>query len=123
MILTIFFINAGYGEAPKLREVAVKLIYSFICKYDDWYGEKFDPMTMICAGNRGGGKDACQGDSGGPLQCPAPDGTWKLVGVVSFGDACAIKRKPGLYTRIKKMLRWIKAHFKGIGNISVRIGK
>jgi len=99
------------------------LIPSSVCEFHDWHDERFDRKTMICAGNRRGGKDACQGDSGGPLQCPAPDGTWKLIGVVSFGDVCALAKKPGIYTRITKMLRWIKAHFKGIGSFSVPIRK
>jgi secreted trypsin-like serine protease len=59
---------------------------------------------------RYGGRDSCSGDSGGPL--------WKwmnlkgrqravIVGVVSRGTGCARKNKPGIYTRVKKYLRWI----------------
>jgi secreted trypsin-like serine protease len=38
---------------------------------------------MICA--RALDKDGCQGDSGGPFVCQDDSGTFKLVGVVSWG--------------------------------------
>ena len=58
-----------------------------------------------------GETDSCQGDSGAPL--------WKwigksrsyavMIGVVSRGTGCARKNTPGIYTRVKKYLRWIFA--------------
>ncbi|KAM4723147.1 ovochymase-2 [Rhinophrynus dorsalis] len=75
--------------------------------------------TILCAGFPEGGKDACQGDSGGPLLCQRPHGSWVLVGVTSWGMGCGrqwVKNvlirpenrgSPGIFTDIKKLLRWI----------------
>ena len=104
---------AAYRGSEKLQQLLVNLIADDVCKRGDWYGSEFDATTMMCAGYARGGKDACQGDSGGPLQCRAPRGGWRLVGVVSFGQSCAVAKKPGIYTRIKSVLPWIRSHFEG----------
>jgi secreted trypsin-like serine protease len=53
-----------------------------------------------------GGKDSCGGDSGGPLVWYL-DSKATLVGVVSFGQGCALENKYGVYTPVNAYRDWI----------------
>ncbi|XP_062861790.1 transmembrane protease serine 3 [Trichomycterus rosablanca] len=93
------------GEASvSLHSARVPLISTKACSQPEVYQGYISP-GMICAGYLDGGTDSCQGDSGGPLACE--DSVWKLVGTTSWGQGCAERNKPGVYTRITQALTWI----------------
>ncbi|XP_029462733.1 prostasin [Rhinatrema bivittatum] len=66
-------------------------------------------QDMICAGYLDGNKDACQGDSGGPLSCYT-QGTWYQVGVVSWGDLCGARNRPGVYIMTSVYADWVRQY-------------
>ncbi|XP_062391251.1 transmembrane protease serine 3, partial [Sardina pilchardus] len=93
------------GEpSVSLQGARVPLISTKVCTQPGVYPGIISP-GMICAGYLEGGTDSCQGDSGGPLACDR-DSVWRLVGVVSWGEGCADRNKPGVYTRVTHTLRW-----------------
>ncbi|XP_039606274.1 granzyme A-like [Polypterus senegalus] len=101
---------AGWGTtsfmgnmSDTLREVNVTVIDRKLCNTLSYYNG-FISKSMLCAGDKIGGKDSCGGDSGGPLIC---DGVYR--GIVSFGFDCGLARKPGVYTLLTdKYLKWIQ---------------
>uniref|UniRef100_A0A8C9V0Q2 Nuclear factor related to kappaB binding protein n=1 Tax=Scleropages formosus TaxID=113540 RepID=A0A8C9V0Q2_SCLFO len=95
----------GGSGASILQKAEVRTINQTVCN-DLMSGQI--TSRMICAGVLTGGVDACQGDSGGPLSAPGAQGRLFLAGVVSWGDGCARRNKPGIYTRVTKFRSWIK---------------
>ncbi|XP_029028029.1 transmembrane protease serine 4a isoform X2 [Betta splendens] len=91
--------------SPSLQMAQINFIDRDTCSSPQVYGSTITPR-MICAGVMAGGVDACQGDSGGPLVYDSSS-KWNLVGVVSWGDGCARKGQPGVYTNVDEMLNWI----------------
>ncbi|KRZ43043.1 Enteropeptidase [Trichinella pseudospiralis] len=85
--------------SPKLRQVGIPILRNNNCPF-------IDVEDMFCAGEMSGGKDSCQGDSGGPLVCKLND-TFFQMGIVSFGDGCARKNHPGIYTKVPHYVKWI----------------
>ncbi len=67
------------------------------------YGSNMILPSMMCAADPG--QDSCQGDSGGPLYDASVQ---TLVGVVSWGNGCAIPGYPGVYSRIANQWTWIR---------------
>uniref|UniRef100_A0A667ZVR9 trypsin n=1 Tax=Myripristis murdjan TaxID=586833 RepID=A0A667ZVR9_9TELE len=94
-----------YGT-NQLLDARVLLISQERCKAPQVYGTSLD-SSMLCAGIMQGGIDSCRGDSGGPLVCEK-DGTNYVTGVVSWGEGCARRNKPGVYANVHMFLDWIK---------------
>jgi secreted trypsin-like serine protease len=99
--------TTGNGDySPVLRTVTVPITSDATCRaaYPGGSYGTYIAADMVCAGLRQGGKDACSADSGGPLLI---DG--RLAGIVSWGDGCALPRKPGVYTRASAFADDIRA--------------
>ncbi|XP_073898193.1 transmembrane protease serine 11A isoform X2 [Castor canadensis] len=95
------------GESQNnLREASVKIISNDVCKQPHVYGNDIK-FGMFCAGYLEGIYDACRGDSGGPLVVKDLKDTWYLIGIVSWGDNCGQRNKPGVYTQVTYYRHWI----------------
>jgi trypsin len=93
--------SAGGLTSPVLLKGDVKEVTSTGGRCGS-YGARYLPKTMLCAGTAHGHVDSCQGDSGGPLMRGDT-----LVGVVSWGNGCALAGYPGVYTRVSTYSGWV----------------
>lgn len=95
-------------QARKLQQVFVKILSNQECvaKYVN------NPVTetMICAQDKD--TDACYGDSGGPFTVRDFAGKSVLEGVISWGKNCAQERWPGVYSRVRSVLPWIRQNMR-----------
>ncbi|MCX6123682.1 MAG: serine protease, partial [Proteobacteria bacterium] len=88
-----------------IRDVQLPLLAKEKCsaQYPEMDG------SQICAGDfEHGGRDSCQGDSGGPMVSKRADQSFVLTGIVSYGEGCAQKARPGVYTRVAYYSKWIQ---------------
>ncbi|XP_068208577.1 trypsin-like [Palaemon carinicauda] len=94
-----------------LREILVPIFSNPVCQ-----NLRYKPYeithNMLCAGYLNGGTDSCHGDSGGGLLWQGRDGKMDVIGVVSWGQGCARRGYPGIYTRVTNYLNWIEEHTK-----------
>ena len=82
----------------QLREVDVPVVSDEDCETTVFQG--IDEATEVCAGEFHGTEDSCQGDSGGPLMVRDTAGAWVQMGVVSWGNGCAVPTQYGIYSRV-----------------------
>lgn len=95
--------------SPVLREAEVPVVADATCtaRYAEDGDEVFG-STQVCAGYDRGHVDACFGDSGGPLVLPSGDeGSWVLVGLVSWGAGCGRALRPTVYTEVAAYAGWL----------------
>ncbi|XP_017896541.1 PREDICTED: brain-specific serine protease 4 isoform X1 [Capra hircus] len=98
-----------------LQKLKVPIIDSATCGRLYWRGAGQGAITedMLCAGYLEGERDACLGDSGGPLMCQV-EGTWLLVGVISWGEGCAERNRPGVYISLAAHRSWVQRIVQGV---------
>ncbi|XP_063293409.1 chymotrypsin B-like [Pelobates fuscus] len=103
-------VTSGWGKTRynafltpnKLQQTALPLLNNEQCASDYWGDYIAD--VMICAG--AAGSSSCMGDSGGPLVCQE-NGSWTLVGIVSWGSSTCSTSYPGVYARVSKLRNWV----------------
>jgi len=102
--------SAG-SSSPVLLEVGVDYVTNTDCN-TAYSGSILN--SMMCAAAPG--RDACQGDSGGPLITKAATADADVqVGVVSWGNGCALPGFPGVYARVSEGRPWIVSTLQGWG--------
>ncbi|XP_052833824.1 trypsin isoform X2 [Octopus bimaculoides] len=111
-------VNGAHQHGARvLHEAEVPIVDRNRCQKAFTY-----PITgdQICAGFKEGGVDSCGGDSGGPLICAVQANSttlWYVYGITSYGEGCGQKSKYGVYTDVRKYLKWI---YRTIGNNCTR---
>jgi len=84
--------------ADSLQELRLPIVSNADCNAPQSYHGDVQE-SMLCAGFVEGGKDACIGDSGGPIVVGTDTG-WQQVGIMSWGEGCAMPDYYGVYTRV-----------------------
>ncbi|XP_062457605.1 ovochymase-1 [Rhea pennata] len=103
------------SRATRLQQTQVPVLENEVCERN-YYLNHPGGITarMLCAGFVSAeGQDSCQGGSGGPLVCNNENGPFILYGLASWGVGCARPKKPGVYSRVRTFLNWIRLTMKG----------
>ncbi|XP_066854698.1 ovochymase-1 isoform X5 [Anser cygnoides] len=102
------------SRSKRLQQTQVPVLENEICERNYYFGHPGGiTARMLCAGFVSvGGQDPCQGGSGGPLVCRKENGPFILYGVASWGVGCASPKKPGVYSRVRIFLDWIRLTMK-----------
>ncbi|XP_059219885.1 seminase-like [Stomoxys calcitrans] len=98
---------AGWGvtsensitPSTRLRVIKVPVVSRATCR-SQYSGVATLTGTMFCMSKPR--RDACFGDSGGPAVRRG-----RVCGIVSFGNGCARRNFPGIYTRVTPLRRFI----------------
>ncbi|MBP7967427.1 serine protease [Candidatus Woesebacteria bacterium] len=101
--------ETGHGVSNVLMKAQVPTVNQQACVAAMKDANTVVTANMLCAGYYEGLIDSCYGDSGGPLLIPMPDGSYRLLGITSWGIGCAIPKFYGVYTRVQNYIDWINA--------------
>jgi trypsin len=95
----------GLFASQQLRSVDLQVVSDSECGQTNI---GFDAATGVCAAALL--KDSCQGDSGGPLFATAA-GRRVQIGIVSYGQSCALPKFPGVYGEVNnsQIRDWIRS--------------
>ena len=112
-------IGLGWGRTQdsRISKVLKENIFTTIsdeeCKRV--YGSVIDGDVVLCTQDDPG-QSVCQGDSGSSLWKWIDDQHGKthpvLLGVVSRGLGCSRYNEPGIYTKVKEYISWIRTVIK-----------
>ncbi|XP_030069532.1 ovochymase-1 [Microcaecilia unicolor] len=102
-------VSAGWGtinpvsdEYPfYLQQAKIPLLSNSDCR--DYWGTDIKDDNF-CAG--AAGSSSCMGDSGGPLVCKI-NGTYKLIGIVSWGSSVCDAHAPAVYVNVSVYRDWL----------------
>ena len=90
-----------------MRHLSVRMITNENCNQPESYDGKVTNL-QFCAASVIEHVDVCQGFSGAPLIAFDAIGRQFAVGLVSWGEGCARKLKPTVYTDIGSYIDWIE---------------
>ena len=89
-----------------LQQFMSPAVDSARCNSPEMYNGRVS-TTAMCAGYEEGGRGNCFGDSGGPLVTKV-NGRWSQVGIVSWGEPCALAMFPTIYAEVSQMVEWME---------------
>ncbi|HHB92979.1 MAG TPA: serine protease [Thioploca sp.] len=101
-------VNNTSSFSDTLQYTSLPIVSNEICNrsYNDDVTD-----SMLCAGFKQGGTDGCNGDSGGPLLIKF-EGKWQQIGIMSWGESCALAGYYGVYTRLTSFTDFIDKYVK-----------
>ena len=112
-------LSSGGSQPTTLQVAVVEYIDDATCHvWNNNPDYKIPWSAITCAGYEQGQIDSCQGDSGGPLFYldASNNNRPTQIGVVSFGNGCALARSPGFYASPENVYTWIQCFMSNVGN-------